>query len=50
MIKRLRRKFIKIAMLAVTLVMLLLCIIVNVANGIIVNSKLNETLNAIYRV
>lgn len=49
MIKRLRRKFIKIAMLAVTLVMLLLCIIVNVANGIIVNSKLNETLNAIYR-
>lgn len=42
MIKKLRQKFILIATLAVTLVMLLLCLIVNVANFISVDSGLRR--------
>ena len=47
MIKKLRKKFIRIAMLAVTSVLLLLCITVNTANFISVNSQLNEMLSVI---
>ena len=47
MIKKLRKKFIRIAMLAVTSVLLLLCITVNAANFISVNSQLNEMLSVI---
>lgn len=47
MIKQLRKKFIRIAMLAVTSVLLLLCIIVNLANFLSVNSQLNEMLSVI---
>lgn len=47
MIKKLRQKFILIATLAVTLVMLLLCLIVNVANFISVDSGLRQMLTVI---
>lgn len=47
MIKQLRKRFIRIAMLAVTSVLLLLCVIVNAANFISVNSQLNEMLQVI---
>ena len=48
MIRTLRKRFIRIAMLAVTAVMLLLCIIVNTANFVSVNSELNRMLEVIY--
>lgn len=47
MIKRLRRRFIRIAMLSVTLVMLLLTLIVNVANYSSLNADLCKTLELI---
>lgn len=47
MIKRLQKKFIRIATLAVTLVLLLLCLIVNIANYISVNSQLKQMLTMI---
>ena len=48
MIKRLRNRFIRIAMLSVTAVMLLLTIILNVANYISTDSDLKQTLTLIY--
>lgn len=48
MIKTLRRKFIRITMFAVAMVMILLCLIVNVANYLSVNSELNQKLEMIY--
>ena len=48
MIKDLRRKFIRITMFAVAMVMILLCLIVNVANYLSVNSELNQKLEMIY--
>lgn len=47
MIKRLRKRFIRIAMLAVTSVTLLLCIIINTANFLSVNAELTELLQVI---
>lgn len=47
MIKKLQRKFIAISVAAVVSVMMLLCVIVNVANFISVNTKLNNTLEMI---
>ena len=47
MIKRLRRRFIRIATLSVALVMLLLTVIVNAANFISTNSDLTQTLQMI---
>ena len=47
MIKRLRNKFIKMAMISVTSVMLLLCIIINTANFISVDRSLSEVLRTI---
>lgn len=47
MIRRLRKRFIRIAMLAVTSVMLLLCLIVNIANYVSVDSELCDMLNVI---
>lgn len=47
MIKRLRRKFIKIATLAVTAILLLLSVSLNTANFISSNSALNRTLKMI---
>ena len=47
MIKKLQKKFILISAVAVVSVMVLLCIIVNAANFISVNSKLNATLEMI---
>lgn len=47
MIKRLRRKFITISIVAVSSVMVLLFVLVNVANFISVNSKLNNTIEMI---
>lgn len=47
MIKRLRRRFIRIAMLSVTVVMLVLCLIVNAANLVSTNSDLTEMLDMI---
>lgn len=47
MIKRLRKKFIRIAMLSVTVVMLSLTLIVNTANFIFNDSSLNGMLNII---
>ena len=44
MIRRLRTKFIRIAMLSVALVLLLLCLIVNVANFAATNRDLDRTL------
>ena len=40
MIKQLRKRFIRIAMLAVTAVLLALCLIVNIANYVSVDSGL----------
>ena len=47
MIKRLRKEFIRIAMLAVTLVLVLLCVTVNVATFLSTDSQLNRTLSMI---
>lgn len=47
MIKDLRKKFIRITMLAVAMVMILLCLIVNIANYLSVNSELNSKLDTI---
>ena len=47
MIKRLRKQFIRIAMLSVTIVMLILSLIVNVANYISTDSDLTEMLDMI---
>ena len=47
MIKKLQKEFISISIVAVVSVMLLLCVIVNVANFVSVNSKLNNTLDMI---
>lgn len=49
MIKRLRRKFIRIAMLAVTCVMVLLCLIVNLTNYLSVDNGLTQMLEMIYQ-
>ena len=46
MIKKLRKRFIRIAMIAVS-VLFLLCVIVNVANIVSVNSELADTLGTI---
>ena len=48
MIKRLRNRFIRIAMLSVTAVMMLLTIILNIANYISTDSDLKQTLTLIY--
>ena len=48
MIKRLRTKFIRIAMLSVALVLLALSLIVNAANFISTNRDLDQTLDMIY--
>ena len=48
MIKRLRNRFISIAMLSVTAVMLLLTVILNVANYVATDSDLKQTLTLIY--
>ena len=48
MIKDLRKKFIRITMFAVAMVMILLCLIVNIANYLSVNSELNQKLDMIY--
>ncbi len=48
MIRKLRKKFIRIAMLAVTLVLLLLTLIVNTANFYSTDSELTETIELIY--
>ena len=48
MIKRLRNRFIRIAMLSVAAVMLLLTLILNVANYISTDSDLRDTLTLIY--
>lgn len=48
MIKRLRTKFIRIAMLSVALVLLALSLIVNAADFISTNRDLNQTLDMIY--
>lgn len=48
MIKRLRKKFIRIAMISVTAVMIILCLTVNIANYISVNSELTQMLQMIY--
>ena len=48
MIKRLRAKFIRIAMLSVALVLLALSLTVNAANFISTNRDLNQTLDMIY--
>ena len=48
MIKRLRAKFIRIAILSVALVLLVLSLIVNTANFISINQDLNRTLDIIY--
>ena len=47
MVKKLRKKFIRITMLSVTAVMLLLCLTVNIANFISVNSEEKKMLTAI---
>ena len=48
MIKRLRNRFIRIAMLSVTAVMMLLKIILNIANYVSTDSDLKQTLTLIY--
>ncbi len=48
MIERLRKRFIRIAMLAISAVLILLCVIVNVANYIAVDSELTQVLEMIY--
>lgn len=47
MIKKLRKRFILIATVAVASVMLLLCVTVNAANFVSVNSRLNRTVDMI---
>ena len=47
MIKTLRKRFIRIAMLAVTAVLLALCLIVNAANYISVDNSLTNMLQII---
>ena len=47
MIKRLRKEFITISIVAVVSVMVLLCVIVNVANFVSVDTRLNNTLDMI---
>ena len=47
MIKRLRKRFIRISVISVTLVMLLLCLIVNVAHFLSVDSELTNMLDLI---
>lgn len=47
MIKRLRKRFIRIAMISVTIVVVILTVIVNVANFISTDSDLKEMLNLI---
>jgi len=47
MIKKLRKEFITISIIAVVSVMVLLCVIVNVANFVSVNSRLNKTIEMI---
>ena len=47
MIRRLRKRFIRIATLAVTAVLLVLCLSVNIANYILVDSGLTNVLNVI---
>ena len=47
MIKKLQRQFISISIVAVVSVMVLLCVIVNVANFVSVNEKLNNTFEMI---
>ena len=47
MIQRLRKKFIRVAMISVTAVMLLLCVIVNAANLVSVDSGLRDMLTTI---
>ena len=47
MIKQLRKRFIRIAMLAVTAVMLALCLIVNIANYLSVDAGLTQMLEII---
>lgn len=47
MIRRLRKRFIRIAMLAVTAVMLLLSLIVNIANFVSVDAELTQMLETI---
>lgn len=48
MIKKLKNKFIRITMVSISLVMIVLCLIVNAANFISVNSDLKNTLSMIY--
>lgn len=48
MIRKLRKKFIRIATVAVTLVLVLLGLILNIANYISVNAELTQMLQAIY--
>ena len=47
MIKKLQKEFITISIIAVVSVMVLLCVIVNVANFVSVNSRLNNTIEMI---
>ena len=47
MIQRLRRRFIRIAMLSVAIVLLLLTVILNAANLISTNADLNQMLDLI---
>ena len=47
MIKKLRKEFIAIATVAVVSVMVLLCVIVNVANFVSVSARLDDTLDMI---
>ena len=47
MIRRLRKRFIRIAMLSVTIVLLILLLIVNVANILFTDSDLTEMLDMI---
>lgn len=47
MIKKLRKRFILVATVAVASVMVLLCVTVNVANFVSVNSRLNSTIDMI---
>ena len=44
MIKKLKKRFIIIAMIAVSAVLLLLCVTVNAVNFVSVNSQLTDTL------
>ena len=48
MIKKLKNKFIRITMASISMVMIVLCLIVNIANFISVNSDLKKTLDMIY--